>query len=100
MKLDIRAFKRHIRNMTDAEVRASQQKAYELTRGLDEEGKIFYFNFETEHSLSKEGYVQASGIEDVVNYISFLANGAFVPSFTVRAIDENEKVSLEKLQKI
>jgi hypothetical protein len=67
---------------------------------VDEEGKIFYFNFETEHSLSKEGYVQASGIEDVVNYISFLANGAFVPSFTVRAVDENEKVSLEKLQKI
>lgn len=40
------------------------------------------------------------GIEDVVNYISFLASGAFVPSFTVRAVDENEKVSLEKLQKI
>ena len=42
MKLDIRAFKRHVYNMTDAEVRASQQKAHELTRGLDEEGKIFY----------------------------------------------------------
>ena len=100
MKLDIRAFKRHIRNMTDAEVRASQQKAYELTRGLDEVGKIFYFNFETEHGLSKEGYVQASGIKDVVNYISFLAGGAFVPTFTVRPVNENEKVLLENLKKI
>ena len=100
MKLDIRDFARHVHNMTDEEVRASQKKAHELTRGLDEVGKIFYFNFETEHGLSKEGYVQASGIEDVVNYISFLAGGAFVPSFNVRPINENEKVSLENLKKI